>query len=430
MINKISNILKSDFGKIFSGNVIVQISAVLQTIIVSRILGPEGKGLFIEIILWPTIIAGFTILGLYTGIAKLSADNSVFDHWNIAKATLKATSIVGVCGTIISCFLSPILVQEHNHLIIILLIAFSPFVLINNVARGFNAIDHGRKDFTRYSITRSILNPIFFICLLILYLIDKLSLQTIILSLLFANLIVCLIRVILTLHAQRRKKQSYPVSKLFQYSLKFSVADLSEPIYAYFDKAIIALVLLSYDLGIYTTAYSAASLVGILSNVYGTKIFSDMAGGESPDLVNTALRNNLILTTFCAILLGSALPFLIPIVFGQDFSPAIIPSMMLIFTCIIQGQSYIIERSLLALGYPYAGVKAKAINMGLFAILAFSFKFMGTINIYILIAIMTFCQSFYLWYMLILLKSLCHIKLNIWPKKQDFINLIHRLLKH
>lgn len=429
MLERVRNIFKSDFGKIFSGNIVVQLTTVLQAVLVSRILGPEGKGLFIEIILWPTIIAGFSILGLYTGIAKLSAVNAIFDRWNIAKTALKAAIIVGGVGTLISCIVSPILVSQVHPGPTHIVIVFSLFVLINNVARCFNAIDHGRKDFTRYSITRSILNPIFFVGLLFLYVTGSLDLENVVLSFLFANFIVCLVRVILTLNSQRVKKKAYPIFRLFKYSLKFSVSDLSEPIYAYFDKAIIALVLLSYDLGIYTTAYSAASIINILSNVYGTKIFSDMASGSALSTINMALRHNFVLMGISGVCLGIAMPFLIPFVFGQDFAPAIIPGILLLITCIIQGQSYVIERSVLAIGFPYAGAKAKAVTMILLAVLAFSFKLCGFINIYVMVGIISICQMSYLLYMLVQVRLLCNLKLELLPTKNDIRYLIHRLMK-
>lgn len=429
MTKKILKILHTDIGKLLSGNIIVQLTTVLQAIIVSRILGPEGKGQFIEIVLWPTIISGFSILGLYTGIAKLSARNVIYDKYNLARTTLKATLIVGTAGALISCIFSPLLISLEQNYMVKLVVIFSSFVLINNVARGFNAIDHGRKDFTRYSITRSILNPIFFLLLLILFCIGKLNLTTVIISLLFANFSVCLIRTILSLRSQKNNHTDFPLRKLFKYSIKFSISDLSEPIYAYFDKAVLALVLVSYDLGIYTTAYSAASLVNILSNVYGTKLFSDIAGGTSPSHINTMLRQNFILMSIFSVFLILVFPFLIPFVFGSDFSPAIIPAILLILTCILQGQSYVVERSILAFGFPFAGAKAKGLNMLLLAILAIGCKSIEIININILILIVTLCQMVYFIYILFQMKQLCKINLEISPRKSDFITLYNSIIK-
>lgn len=429
MTKKILKILHTDIGKLLSGNIIVQFTTVLQAVIVSRILGPEGKGQFIEIILWPTIISGFSILGLYTGIAKLSARKTIYDHYNLAKTTLKATLIVGIAGTIISCILSPLLISCGQNYIVNLAVIFSSFVLINNVARGFNAIDHGRKDFTRYSITRSILNPIFFLLLLILFCIGKLELSSVIISLLFANFSVCLIRTILTIRSQKDKHQEYPLRKLFKYSFKFSISDLSEPIYTYFDKAVLALVLANYDLGIYTTAYSAASLINILSNVYGTKLFSDIAGGTSPSRINAMLRQNFILMSIFSLFLILAIPFLIPFIFGPDFSPAIIPAILLLLTCILQGQSYVVERSILAFGFPFAGAKAKGLSMLLLALLAIGCKCIEILDIYILILIVTVCQMIYFIYILFQMKQLCKINLEITLRKSDFENLYNSIIK-
>lgn len=425
MIVRLKSLIKTDLGKIFTGNVLVQITTVLQAVIVSRILGPQGKGEFIAIILWPTIISGISILGLYTGIAKLSARNMIFDQWNMAKSTLIATTMVGIIGTMVSLIVSPILIEidDSSGTILRLTLIFSFFVLINNVARGFNAIDHGRKDFTRYSTTRSILNPIFFVFLLALYFTDTLSLTTVVISLLAANLIVCIVRVILSLYSERQKPKCYPVGRLFKNSLKYSISDLSEPIYTHFDKAILALVLLPYDLGIYTTAYSAASLIAIFSNVYGTKIFSDLAGGSSANAINVMLRQNLILMGIAAVGLIFIIPLMVPIVFGYDFSPAILPAILLLTTCILQGQSYIVERGILALGFPYAGAKAKGISMITLTLLAFLCKWFGIINIYIMVLIITICQGCYFVYMLLQYRKLCHIHLDIIPSKTDF-NLI------
>lgn len=429
MTRRFLSLFKTDIGKLLSGNIVVQFSTLLQAVFVSRALGPEGKGEFIEIILWPTIISGFSILGLYTGIAKISAKNAIFSRFNIARPTLKATLIVGGFGTIFSCLVAPLLVStEQNHLTKLVLV-FSSFVLINNVARGFNAIDHGRKDFVKYSITRSILNPIFFLFLFILFLLNDLNLATVILSLLIANLSVCLIRTIYTLRSQKEKKNDFPLKKLFNYSLKFSISDLSEPIYAYFDKAILTLVLASYDLGIYTTAYSAASLVNIVSNVYGTKLFSELAGGTPKDFINSFVRQNLVLMFLLSIILFIVFPFLIPFVFGADFTPAILPAILLMVTCILQGLSYVIERGILAMGYPYAGAKAKVVFMIMLSVLAFVSKMTGILNINIMILIVTLCQSVYLVYLLLQLKKLCGVNVDLVLKKYDFEVIFRRIFK-
>lgn len=197
------------------------------------------------------------------------------------------------------------------------------------------------------------------------------------------------------------------------------------PIYAYFDKAVLAIVLISYDLGIYTTAYSAASLINILSNVYATKIFSDVAAGTRINIINDYLRQNTILMAMGALFLILIFPVLIPLVFGNDFEAAIAPSQFLIILCTIQGFSYIIERIILAKGYPYIGVKARGITMGLFAISMITLKFAGFINLSIIIFIISAIQIGYLLYILNRLESIIDSKITIIPKYNDLKSLYY-----
>lgn len=425
----IIRLLHSDIGKIFSGNIVIQITTILQTIIISRILGPEGKGEFVEIILWPTIISGFSILGLYTGIAKLCAKNSLYKKYNFARTSLLATSIVGTIGTIISLVFSPMLVSIENKGLKSSILIFSFFVLINNVARGFNAIDHGRKDFAMYSITRSILNPIFFLLLLILYILESINLFNIIFSFLLSNAIVCIARAIISLKRESQKTVNFPINKLFKYSLKFSISDFSEPIYTYYDKAILALVLSSYNLGLYTTAYSAAGVILLLSNGFGTKIFSELASRKAISLITDTIRQNTILMSLGGLFLSFCLPFLIPLIFGDDFSAAIIPSILLILVCIIQGQSFVIERGLLGLGYPLAGIYSKIGSMIFMAIAAFSFKILNMCNIYTLIMIVGISQLIYLGILIKKLFAISNQNLNIIPSIKDINCIIDQIKK-
>lgn len=420
--------LSSGLGKIFLGNFLVQITTIFQTIIIARILGPEGKGNFTLIILWPTIIAGFSILGLYTGIAKISAKKMFYEKYNIEKSVLLSTFITGLIGSIVSISICPLVLKKYNYDIIFLAQLFSAFVLANNLARGFVAIDHGRKDFTSYSITRAILNPIFFLFLAILFLINKVNLTYIILSLLAATYIVSIIRIWLGISRRRNNLEVLPVTKLFRYSLKFSISDFAEPIYAYYDKIIVALVLSTYDLGLYTVAYTAAAIISILPTVYATKIFSDIAGGDKIEKMIYSIRQNIALMLLGILGMIIILPIAIPLVFGNDFKLAIIPALVLLITCCLQGQSMIIERSILAKGFPWVGVSAKVITMFSFALLSYILYSVNCIDIYTVVLITIITQSIYLLYLTYQMRKKFKTDLSIMPTWKD-IEMIMKNIK-
>ncbi|MFT4224754.1 oligosaccharide flippase family protein [Dysgonomonas sp.] len=425
----LSKFLSSGLGKIFTGHISVQITSILQTILITRILGPQGKGDFTLIIIYPTIIAGFSLLGLYTGIVKISAKKNLYEKYNIEKTVLTATFITGFLGTVISIVICPIILKDTNSNIIFLAQLFSLFIFANNIGRGFIAIDHGQKNYIRYSITRAILNPIFLLFVTILFISDKINLTNIIFFLLISNCIVSIIRIWLGISRYKKNTPKFPIPSLFKYSIKFSFSDFAEPIYIYYDKVIVALVLSTYDLGIYTTAYTAAAMVSILSTVYATKIFSDIASGGGIEQTIYSIRQNIILTFLSALIIICILPITIPMVFGEDFTPAVLPASILLITCCLQGQSMIIERSILAKGYPFIGIFAKIIAMISFALLSFIFYYLNHINIYTIVLISIITQFIYLLYMTYQMRKIFRTNLSIIPSWKDvkklFLIVLH-----
>lgn len=129
---------------------------------------------------------------------------------------------------------------------------------------------------------------------------------------------------------------------------------------------------------------------------------------------------------FLAIIMCMVLPMLIPLFFGTAFVPAILPSLLLLPVCILQGQSMIIEKAILAKGYPYVGIKAKCISMLLFAVLSFVLYLKDLSSLYMLILLLILVQLVYLEYLRNKMKPI--FKNNrIIPNKEDVKFLYTRI---
>lgn len=412
-MNLLSTIKHSSSLQLLSSRLFIQITTILQAIILARILGPEGKGLFTEVILWPTMIASFSMMGLYTGIVRFSAKDNHFERFNTTRLVLKCTCMTGLIGAIISFW-----VNRHffsNSLLLFIAEFYCIYVVIYNINRGLSAINNGRGRLDIYSIASAILNPVYFLLLLLLYIFNAITIESALASLLFANFLSCLY-----LYFRRDKTtshQCYSSTKLFRYSLRFAPSDFSEPLYAYYDKAIIAIFFSPYLLGLYTVSYSSAGLLGFISNSFAIKIFSDVARGNNNDLAMT-LKVNILISTFFALIVAAILPIAIPIVFGREFSPAIIPAILLLPVCILQGQSQILERAILAKGYPFVGIKAKCIAMSIFTVSGLILYLMKCTNLNIISLILLIVQSAYISYLQLKFKSIFKIKYPI-PRLQD-----------
>lgn len=421
-----------EIGELFKNNALVQLGAsrlfvqvtiILQSIIISRLLGPEGKGVFTEIILWPTLIGSLSMLGLYTGIVRISAKKNIRKYYNVCRSVMITTCITGVIGIIVTLIINGYYFYHEKYLIAAQI--FSIYVLIYNMNRGLSAINNGRGHMGIFSISASILNPVYFICLLFLLILDKITVETALLALLFANL--CSL---LFLYFKRERDSNCRLmspKKMIGYSIKFSPADFSEPLYLYFDKIIIAIILSSYDLGLYTIAYSSAGMINIVSSTISIKLFSDIARGDTKQIFRY-VRINLMTMILIAILMCGILPILIPIVFGSEFLPAVFISLLLLPVCILQGESLIIEKSILAKGMPFVGIQAKILTMSIFSLCSFllyAFNISSLITISLLLII---SQCIYLAYLRHRMKYIFGDN-RIIPNLDDVKNFSKRVFK-
>ena len=257
----------------------------------------------------------------------------------------------------------------------------------------------------------------FFILVLILYVSKKVNVEALLLSLLIANF--CSLVFLFCKRDREKENRILSPFKLLKYSIKFSPSDFSEPLYAYYDKAIIAFILTSYDLGLYTIAYSAAGVINVVSSTFSIQLFSNVARGETENLF-TYIRINFITMFIISLCMGVLFPFVIPFVFGDEFKPSVIIAILLLPVCILQGQSAVIERAILAKGLPFVGVQAKILSICLFASGAFVFNYLG-ISSLVTLAILLLCvQSIYLAYMYYRMKHV-FVNCRIFPNIKDVI---------
>lgn len=407
-----SNLFKSDLSKLFSSRVAIQISTILQSFIIARALGPENKGFYTEITIYPTIIGALSMLGLYTGIVKLSAKKNLSDRYNISKTILKSTFILGLTGSLVAAFINGVYFSTQKAFYDCA-VFYGIYVLIYVMNRGLSAYNNGQGNFGLFSISSVILYPSYFFLILVLFICDSISVATTLYSLLVANTI-SLVFLIYKNTELKQIKQNFSSKFLIKYSLRFSVADLAEPVYLYYDKAILALFLSPYFFGIYTISASTAGLITIFSNTFSIKLFSDVANKKKNNIAQY-IKINISIMALSAIVLSVLIPCLIPLFYGDAYRESIIPAIILLITCIIQGQSFVLERAILADGHPYTGITAKIIGMLTFGLLLLAFFTFDLNNIVIAAICSVFTSIIYFVYIQRKAKVLFKLNESLFP---------------
>lgn len=116
------------------------------------------------------------------------------------------------------------------------------------------------------------------------------------------------------------------------------------------------------DLGYYAIATTVASVINALSTAIGIPARNRVAKGDAGQTVNT-VAVVLGLTSIVGICLGSVLPWLVPLVLGDEFVPAIPVMWVLIAAQIPLGGVVILTLCLVASGRPSTPLVGEAIAL-------------------------------------------------------------------
>jgi len=397
----------------FSANLFIQITTVIQGILVARLLGPEGKGEFAAIIMWPTLIAGIFIFGLTTGIARISAEEK--DPKKLYLPILILTISTGLLGFLCSYILTPYLLTDSSNSVLKLGRLYSIVIVISHLSGGLLAVEQGMGRFKFYNLYRVILNPTYLLFLLYLFLNDNISVENCIKSLLIANCLVLLIRLINGIK-YISFSNNISIKTIWERSFSFGIADMVMPVFRYLDQAIILWFLGTATLGFYTVALTASGVLGVITQTISLISFTQIAQNfKSADIVLSNFRKTIIFYVVFGLALALFIPFLLPFIFGEEFSPAIIPAIVLIFSSFFQGLGNILEQSLRALGKAFIGLEGRLLS----AIIMAAFAYVFSMNYGLNVIVVGFVLA-QLTFLLILIRN---FKKHLNPKTGFFPNI-------
>lgn len=366
----INNIIKGDISSTFLSNIFIQICTILQGILISRILGPEGRGAFAAIILIPYMIAGISNFGLKTTIARLSAKTNK----KIILSTITVSFITGLIGYACSILVIIFYFKNENSQIVYLSKLFSLFVIINHLTINLLAFFHGRSKFKLYNLIRSLVNPIYLCFIIFVQITVLLSIENLIISLILSNLFVLVIT-LLTLKDEIKFKSELNISYIFKRGAKLGFADLFLSLYVFIDKFLLLSFLGATSLGLYSVSLTVSSVPVLICSSVATVGFSKLANDRKAiKFIINILRKTYVIYIVVAIFYSLFLPILIPLVYGELFKPSILPALILLVSSFFQGGSLIIEQSLRAIDKPIYSIYSRIYSLIILVITGYYFS--------------------------------------------------------
>jgi antigen flippase len=336
--------------------VLVQALNVLTGIIAARLLGPEGRGAFVVMTLWPQLLGVLLVAGL-----PVATTYHLRHH---PEETAKAAGALAVLGTIavivgglIGQFLIPVVLSHWPADVVTASQTLVWFIFINIFTLLLRPCFLARGDFWTY-------NSLFFgppaaylVFLVGTHLTVGLTALNASICLLVSGLPVLawgVIKLIATTGISFSMLRVW-LGRLGNFAAGACSADILVGLFNYADRLLLAKLVSAAELGLYVVAYSVARLIMLVSSSVSAVLLRSMSGSETDRI--WMLYDYSIRFGFWT-LMAMALPLIffgqyaITIVFGAEFAPAVPVFRILVMDSVVTCLTQIASQSLMAVHRP------------------------------------------------------------------------------
>lgn len=354
----------------FLGYIFVYAARFVTSVIVARVLGVEGKGIYVLALMVGSLLVLFLSFGLGNSITYFTA-NKQFPPGNLFTFSIFATLLLSIFGGLLfyyayTWYLADQILAGVNHNHILLILISLPFSLLTVF---LTSIVHGRQKFVAYNlITFSgvISNLLFQIVSSLL----RGGISGAIQAWVASNMVALGVSfwfvredihlVVPFPHSMLKPLTSYGIKNYITNLLTFFNLRLDTFFVNYFSG--------SSMVGLYSTGVSAAELVWYVPNAIGSALYpksSAMNKETAARLTAQVCRQIMVISTMLT--LGSAVigPILIPLFYGSDFQAAIMPFLWLLPGVLGISISKIIAANLGGIGKPHYATYTSMITIAL-----------------------------------------------------------------
>lgn len=396
---KYKNRFLSNFIQTFQSEFILIIITLISGIIIARVLGPAGRGEYLAITIWGNLLMWYFHLNIY---------QTVIYYWNkmkngredLLKTLAVASFFLGLIATLVGEFIIiPYVMPNLDSDVLIaarlFLIGIIPGI-ISEIILGALAAE---EKFLFANIMR-ILNPtISTFFLIIIYYMGQLEVSSALYILLGTNFVIA-IATFITGYKNNYFSGDFhwELIKTLWYGLKAQGGTVAGATSANATQLVLSAMLPPAALGFYSASESSVKPLSTISTALQRVSFPRLAGLSADLTHQRTLRiwtNSFIANSITALPFALLLPLLIPIVYGTEYLPSIIPAEILIIYTFVRGQSMIIRNSINGYGKTFINTTTEIIStVFIFIFLSFTVKHWGVIGASIIAVLSSILKLF------------------------------------
>lgn len=335
------------------------LAAMATSIIVARVLGPHGKGVYSLALVVPSLLVSLTSVGIGPA-AAFYAGKRFFPPQDILGNNILSSLLLGVvamaAGVIVILFWSAKIFPgvETRYLFLGL-----PVISLSLLFGSTNYLFLGLRNLKWYNFF-----PLFRTVLLLTILgTFFLGFHWGIGAGIVAEILAFTIASVVLFFIARKEAGgvSFHLNKAYlkssySYGIKVHLATILTFLHYRLDLFLINLFMNPAMVGFYSLSAGLSERIQSIADAAGVVLFSRMASEEDSDRIKEftplVLRSILMITAFAAIIIFFLGAWLIPILYSEAFRPAVKPLRILLISAVALSGSYILESDFKGRGRP------------------------------------------------------------------------------
>lgn len=355
-----NNNLTKDGISVFGTQLFILVIGLISGVILARVLGPGGRGVFSAILVYPTILISLLSMGMrqatvyYLGTKKYSESDIV----GVTLLLLITSSTIGIFISIV--IFSYIKNPDYNQTLTSLALLTIPAELTINY---FTGILIGKQQISKFNQIKYLVPIINFVLIIFLVLFGNLYILGAVLATLIAQIGLA-IYALLSINREYSLKICY-VPKIIKkmvslgsiYALSLFILNLNYKV----DIIILERLSNVTEIGQYTIGVGFAELLWQLPAAFGVVIFSYSANAKDSNKFSQDIAK-MIRIIFPIVLVGSVFlyfisGYIIPFLYGEEYIPSVKMLKILLPGIVMMSFFKIINMDLAGRGKPDITIK-------------------------------------------------------------------------
>lgn len=324
----------ADVSSLLSSHIIMAAIEITISILIARVLGPSGKGIFTTAIVTTNLVLSFTYLGLGSAITYFMGKKKYTDQEIISSISLLIifTTLLGIIITLLAFSITGFQLR-YGWAIIAISISLIPARMVMAYANGI-LMAKGR--IPKIASINVIPDIIYLAGVVIILIFGTLSVELVLLCQVLSVYITAGY-ILMTIRVYGKFTPLFMpdiIWNMIRKGIIYAIATFVVGVNYSIDNLILERLTNSTEVGIYSVGVSLASLVWLLPNVINTVNFSHSAISDDPlayaKKTATILRVILWIAIVPVLVLYFVSPYIIPLIYGDAYAMSGIVSQVIL----------------------------------------------------------------------------------------------------